>query len=93
MKLCENVDVFKVIVDKSTVPVGTADKVTAIIKAQTNVEFDVVFMCKCNCLTQLNGIKIPGKGAQAVALQCPVHRIRTTAQGGFQLGHAPGRGQ
>ena len=33
---------YKVIVDKSTVPVGTAEKVTEIIKAQTNEEFDVV---------------------------------------------------
>lgn len=33
---------YKVIVDKSTVPVGTAEKVTEIIKAQTNEDFDVV---------------------------------------------------
>ncbi len=33
---------YKVIVDKSTVPVGTADKVTAIIKKHYNGEFDVV---------------------------------------------------
>ena len=33
---------YKVIVDKSTVPVGTADIVTDIIKKQTNFEFDVV---------------------------------------------------
>lgn len=33
---------YKVIIDKSTVPVGTAEKVTEIIKAQTNEEFDVV---------------------------------------------------
>ena len=33
---------YKVIVDKSTVPVGTAEKVTAAIKANSNVDFDVV---------------------------------------------------
>ncbi len=33
---------YKVIIDKSTVPVGTAEEVTKIIKAQTNEEFDVV---------------------------------------------------
>lgn len=33
---------YKVIVDKSTVPVGTADKVTAAIAAGTDVPFDVV---------------------------------------------------
>lgn len=33
---------YKVIVDKSTVPVGTADKVTEIIKKQTTQPFDVV---------------------------------------------------
>ena len=33
---------FKVIVNKSTVPVGTADKVRAVISAETNYEFDVV---------------------------------------------------
>lgn len=33
---------YKVIVDKSTVPVGTAEKVTEIIKQNTKFEFDVV---------------------------------------------------
>ncbi len=33
---------YKVIVDKSTVPVGTAEKVTEIIKSKTGIEFDVV---------------------------------------------------
>lgn len=33
---------YRVIVDKSTVPVGTAEKVTATIKEHTNIEFDVV---------------------------------------------------
>ncbi|MEQ8522618.1 MAG: UDP-glucose/GDP-mannose dehydrogenase family protein [Vicingaceae bacterium] len=33
---------YVVVVDKSTVPVGTADKVTKAIASQTSVEFDVV---------------------------------------------------
>lgn len=33
---------YKIIVDKSTVPVGTAEKVAAAISANTSVEFDVV---------------------------------------------------
>ena len=38
----QSINGYKVIVDKSTVPVGTAQKVTEIIKTQTNEEFDVV---------------------------------------------------
>ena len=38
----KSIDDYKVIVDKSTVPVGTADKVTEIIKKYYNGEFDVV---------------------------------------------------
>jgi len=38
----QSIERYTVIVDKSTVPVGTADKVTKIIKSQTDVEFDVV---------------------------------------------------
>lgn len=38
----KSINGYKVIVDKSTVPVGTADKVTAIIKKHTQHEFDVV---------------------------------------------------
>ena len=33
---------YKVIVDKSTVPVGTADRVREVISKETNIEFDVV---------------------------------------------------
>ena len=38
----QSINDYKVIVDKSTVPVGTADKVTEIIKAETSHNFDVV---------------------------------------------------
>ncbi len=40
--LAEIIEDYTVIVDKSTVPVGTADKITEIIKGQTDVPFDVV---------------------------------------------------
>ncbi|WP_300673902.1 UDP-glucose/GDP-mannose dehydrogenase family protein [Soonwooa sp.] len=33
---------YKVVVNKSTVPVGTADRVTAVIKSKTDLPFDVV---------------------------------------------------
>ena len=33
---------YKVIVNKSTVPVGTADKVREVISAKTQIPFDVV---------------------------------------------------
>ncbi len=38
----KNMNGFKVVVNKSTVPVGTADKVTAEIKRHTSLEFSVV---------------------------------------------------
>lgn len=38
----ELINEYKIIVNKSTVPVGTADKVREIIAAHTNVPFDVV---------------------------------------------------
>lgn len=38
----KSIDGYKVIVDKSTVPVGTADKVTDVIKKYYDGEFDVV---------------------------------------------------
>ena len=41
-QLAEIITDYKVVVDKSTVPVGTADKVTAVMKARTEVDFDVV---------------------------------------------------
>ncbi len=41
-ELGEIIEDYKVIVDKSTVPVGTAEKVTNVIKNKTAVQFDVV---------------------------------------------------
>lgn len=38
----QSINDYKVIVDKSTVPVGTADAVTKIIKGETSIEFEVV---------------------------------------------------
>ena len=40
--IAKSMNEYKVIVDKSTVPVGTAEKVTEIIKKNTNYDFDVV---------------------------------------------------
>ncbi len=41
-QIAENLNEYKVIVNKSTVPVGTAEKLTKIIKEITEVPFDVV---------------------------------------------------
>ena len=40
--IAQSMNGYKVIVDKSTVPVGTVEKVTEIIKQNTNYPFDVV---------------------------------------------------
>lgn len=40
--IAKSMNGYKVIVDKSTVPVGTADKVAKVIKQHTDYEFDVV---------------------------------------------------
>lgn len=40
--IAEAMDEYKIIVIKSTVPVGTADKVRAMIKSKTSAKFDVV---------------------------------------------------
>lgn len=41
-KIGQKIKGYKVIVDKSTVPVGTADKVREVISNETEIEFDVV---------------------------------------------------
>ena len=41
-QIAKSMNGYKVIVDKSTVPIGTADKVTKIIKQYTKYDFDVV---------------------------------------------------
>ncbi len=40
--IAKSMNDYKVIVDKSTVPVGTAEKVSEIIKKNTNYDFDVI---------------------------------------------------
>ena len=41
-QIAKSMNDYKVIVDKSTVPVGTAEKVSEIVKANTKYSFDVV---------------------------------------------------
>ena len=41
-EIAKNINEYKVIVNKSTVPVGTADRLSKIIKEKTNIPFDVV---------------------------------------------------
>ena len=41
-KIADSINEYKVIVDKSTVPVGTAEKIKEIIKSKTDIDFDVV---------------------------------------------------
>ena len=40
--IAKSIDEYKIIVNKSTVPVGSADEVAKIIKSKTNIEFDVI---------------------------------------------------
>ncbi len=40
--IAQSINGYKVIVEKSTVPVGSADEITKIIKSYTDIEFDVV---------------------------------------------------
>lgn len=41
-EIAESMNEYKIIVDKSTVPVGTAEALTKFIKSKTDVEFDIV---------------------------------------------------
>lgn len=41
-RIAKNIDTYKVVVLKSTVPVGTAEKVEKLIKSESDVPFDVI---------------------------------------------------
>ncbi|MBQ9246724.1 UDP-glucose/GDP-mannose dehydrogenase family protein [bacterium] len=41
-EIAQSINEYKVIVNKSTVPIGTAEKITNYMKTFTNIEFDVV---------------------------------------------------
>ena len=41
-QIAENMNEYKIIVNKSTVPVGTAEKISNIIKEKTDFDFDIV---------------------------------------------------